>query len=70
MSDFFQNGVIATMHRLGKERIANGRDMRPPAPSPWIARNTMSWFIDCAIPHRIEPRRNMTNANRKMRLRP
>jgi len=30
----------------------------------------ISWFIDCAIPQRIEPRRNMTSANRKMRLRP
>lgn len=51
-------------------RIANGSDMSPPAPIPWTARNTTSWVMVCAALQRIEPRRNVTSATMKIRLRP
>jgi hypothetical protein len=51
-------------------RIACAPTMSPPAPSPWIARKTISWSIDCERPESIEPRRKITIAARKTGLRP
>ncbi len=42
----------------------------PPAPRPWIARNAISWSIECASPDSAEPARKMTIAIMSQRLRP
>ena len=50
--------------------IANGIDIRPPAPSPWIARNAASWIIDVEKLARIEPIMNTTIAKMNSGRRP
>lgn len=44
--------------------------MRPPAPSPWTARNAMSWFMSWASPESTEPARNTVIEQMKLPLRP
>jgi hypothetical protein len=43
---------------------------RPPAPSPWNARNPMSWPMLPAVPDRPDPARNAASAIWNSRLRP
>ena len=50
--------------------IACAMASRPPAPSPWKARNEISWTMFCERPHSIDPATNTTNANWKTTLRP
>ena len=42
--------------------IASGIDIRPPAPRPWMARNTASSIIEVEKVARIEPMMKMTMA--------
>jgi hypothetical protein len=44
--------------------------MRPPAPSPWSARNRISWIIVCERPESIDPARKITIAAMNTGLRP
>ncbi len=44
--------------------------MRDPAPSPWMARNTMSWAMLWDSPDSAEPRRKMPRPVTKTRRRP
>jgi hypothetical protein len=37
--------------------IAIAVTIRPPPPSPWMARNAISWPMDCASPQSTEPTR-------------
>ncbi len=41
-----------------------------PAPSPWMARKTMSCPIDCAAPLAADPKRNMAMPKSRIGLRP
>jgi hypothetical protein len=50
--------------------IAIASVMMPPAPTPWIARKTMSWFKDCAAPESTEPATKVMIAIWKSGLRP
>ena len=49
---------------------ASGSAFNPPAPMPWIARNTMSCVMLDAAPHKTEPVRKIPIAISIMRLRP
>jgi hypothetical protein len=42
----------------------------PPAPTPWTARNAMSWSIVCERPLAIEPARKAAIPTSMMGLRP
>ena len=44
--------------------------IKPPAPSPWMARKAMSWVIDWDIPARTDPIKKVTMANWKTIFRP
>ena len=50
--------------------MASARENRPPAPSPWNARNAASMYIDWASPHSAEPMTNSVMASMKNCLRP
>ncbi len=50
--------------------IASTSDIRPPAPSPWNARNQASSVIDVANEQAAEPTTKMPMAVRKYGLRP
>ncbi len=50
--------------------VACAVTIRPPPPSPWIARNAISSVIPCAIPHSAEPIRKITSAPWSTILRP
>ncbi len=50
--------------------IASAIDIRPPAPRPCTARNTISWPIDCDSPAVTDPTMNTTIAIWNMILRP
>ncbi len=50
--------------------MASGIDMSPPAPSPWMARNTASSVIEVEKLARIEPITKMTIAKMNSGLRP
>jgi hypothetical protein len=50
--------------------IASTRVNRPPAPSPWKARNAASWYIEVAKVHSTEPMMNTEIANMKSFFRP
>ena len=50
--------------------IANASAWMPPPPRPCTARAPISWFIDCADPHMIDPIRKITIVVWKIRRRP
>lgn len=50
--------------------IASTSVDRPPAPSPWKARNAASWTIESANEQSAEPATNTVIANMKSFLRP
>ena len=50
--------------------IASARDIRPPAPRPWKARNPASMYIDVARPQSAEPVMKIVIAIMNSGLRP
>ncbi len=50
--------------------IASASENKPPAPSPWTARNAASWYIDPANEQAAEPSTKIVMAATKKRLRP
>ncbi len=49
-------------------RMMRASAMRPPAPSPWMARKAASSYIDVAVPHRSEPSHERTEREYVQRL--
>ena len=50
--------------------VAIAPTIRPPAPSPWMARKAISWSMDCDRPDSAEPARKMMIAATKNFFRP
>ena len=50
--------------------IESAPTISPPAPSPWTARNAMSWPMSCDSPASTEPTRKSAIAAMKVPLRP
>ena len=50
--------------------MAKASAWMPPPPRPCTARAPMSWSMDCAAPHRIDPNRKITIVSWKIRRRP